>query len=76
MQECLDQHWFETLEEARSKIEQWRVEYNEARPHSALGNKTLGAFDRNWQQTREPNEAEFLTLQLAQVLGPAQNQSH
>jgi putative transposase len=61
-QECLDQHWFETLEEARGKIEQWRVEYNQARPHSALGNKTPEAFKRNWQQARGLNEAEFLTL--------------
>lgn len=61
-QECLDQHWFETLEEARGKIEQWRVEYNQARPHSALGNKTPEAFKKNWQQARGLNEAEFLTL--------------
>jgi len=61
-QECLNQHWFETLEEARNKIEQWRVEYNETRPHSALGNETPEAFKKNWQQTRGSNEAEILTL--------------
>ncbi len=61
-QECLDQHWFETLEEARKKIEQWREEYNETRPHSALGNKTPEAFKKNWQQARGSNEAENLTL--------------
>ena len=51
-QECLDQHWLETLEEARNKIEQWRVEYNETRPHSALGNETPEAFKKNRQQAR------------------------
>jgi putative transposase len=61
-QECLDQHWFETLAEARRMIEQWRKEYNESRPHSALGNKTPEAFKENWQRTRGSNEAEFLTL--------------
>jgi putative transposase len=61
-QECLDQHWFETFEEARSKIEQWRVEYNHSRPHSALENKTPEAFKKNLQQARGPKEAEFLTL--------------
>lgn len=61
-QECLDQHWFETLEEARRTVEKWREEYNQTRPHSALGNKTPEAFKENWQRTREPNEAEFLTL--------------
>lgn len=36
--ECLNVHWFETLEEARRTIETWRIDYNEQRPHSALGN--------------------------------------
>jgi putative transposase len=36
--ECLNVHWFETLAEARRLIEAWRVEYNESRPHMALGN--------------------------------------
>jgi len=34
--ECLNAHWFLTLADARSVIEQWRREYNEERPHSAL----------------------------------------
>lgn len=34
--ECLNQHWFTTLHEAREIIEQWRQEYNHERPHSAL----------------------------------------
>lgn len=34
--ECLNAHWFLTLTDARSVIEQWRREYNEERPHSAL----------------------------------------
>ena len=38
--ECLNQNWFESIEEARSKIEQWRVGYNEYRPRSALGQQT------------------------------------
>jgi putative transposase len=36
--ECLNVHWFETLAEARRLIEAWRIEYNESRPHMALGN--------------------------------------
>ena len=36
--ECLNIHWFETLTEARQEIESWRVDYNESRPHMALGN--------------------------------------
>jgi putative transposase len=36
--ECLDQHWFTSLEDAKSTIESWRKEYNTERPHTALGN--------------------------------------
>ena len=35
--ECLDTHWFGTLAEAKESIEAWRKEYNESRPHRALG---------------------------------------
>lgn len=38
--ECLNLHWFLSLRDAREKIESWRVDYNQVRPHSALGNLT------------------------------------
>lgn len=38
--ECLNEHWFLDLADARSKIETWRHDYNEVRPHSALGDRT------------------------------------
>lgn len=34
--ECLNQHWFRTMEEARYEIELWRDHYNHVRPHSSL----------------------------------------
>ncbi|MBO2692926.1 IS3 family transposase [Shewanella algae] len=34
--ECLNQHWFRTLDEARYEIELWREHYNHVRPHSSL----------------------------------------
>ncbi|VTZ49557.1 conserved hypothetical protein [Methylocella tundrae] len=37
--ECLNAHWFMSLDDARSKMEEWRKDYNEVRPHSAIGNK-------------------------------------
>lgn len=37
--ECLNTHWFLTLDDARQKMELWRRDYNEVRPHSAIGNK-------------------------------------
>ena len=38
--ECLNQHWFQSLSEAREIIEDWRLEYNRIRPHSSLDNLT------------------------------------
>ena len=37
--ECLNTHWFLSLDDARAKMEEWRRDYNEVRPHSAIGNK-------------------------------------
>ena len=42
--ECLNEHWFLTLQEAQLVIEAWRREYNEERPHSAIGNLTPMEF--------------------------------
>jgi putative transposase len=36
--ECLNLEWFTSLREARTVIEEWRVSYNQVRPHSSLGN--------------------------------------
>lgn len=36
--ECLNQHWF-SLDDARQKMEEWRRDCNEVRPHRAIGNK-------------------------------------
>ena len=38
--ECLDAHWFATLTEAKQLTAAWRREYNESRPHRALGERT------------------------------------
>lgn len=38
--ECLNASWFQTLAQARSAIEIWRRDYNEARPHSGIGDQT------------------------------------
>ena len=35
--ECLNAHWFLTLDDARAKMEEWRRYYNEERPHGAIG---------------------------------------
>jgi len=37
-QECLNENWFLSLQDAMEKIESWRQHYNEERPHGSLGN--------------------------------------
>lgn len=44
--ECLNQHWFADLADARKLIEAWRVDYNEVRPHSSLGDLAPLEFAR------------------------------
>lgn len=57
--ECLNEHVFRTIEEARVIIESWRDDYNQNRPHSSLGNLTpeeYAAQDRVRQtEMRNPN---------------------
>jgi transposase InsO family protein len=42
--ECLNEHWFTGLLQARTIIETWRREYNEERPKKALGGLTPAAY--------------------------------
>lgn len=42
--ECLNDNWFVSLPDARQTIEEWRRDYNEERPHSALGYLTPVEF--------------------------------
>ena len=45
--ECLNQHWFLSLEDAQEKVSAWRKESNEQRPHSSLDQQTPRQFARN-----------------------------
>lgn len=63
-QECLNQHWFLSLEDAKVKIEAWRREYNSNRPHSALGNLTpeeFSGFQEKIPLHKEGKKPNFLT---------------
>lgn len=44
---CLNLHWFRSMDEAREKICSWRLDYNEVRPHSSLGYQPPSVFARN-----------------------------
>jgi putative transposase len=51
--ECLNQHWFGSLAEARTIIGAWRVEDNTARPHTALHNQVPAVYEAYWIQAQE-----------------------
>ena len=59
----MNANWFENLADARRKIEAWREDYNQHRPHSSLAYRTPAEFARRWspspsttvvEQTGEP----------------------
>ncbi|MBR7960408.1 transposase, partial [Burkholderia vietnamiensis] len=57
-QECLNAHWFLSLEDARRKIEVWREYYNEARSHSALQWMTPVEFASQCNDRADPARPE------------------
>ena len=42
--ECLNEHWFVSLADAKTTIELWRIDYNTVRPHSSLDGATPAHF--------------------------------
>jgi putative transposase len=56
--ECLNQHVFLSLADARDSLEKWRKDYNRARPHSALDWMTPEEYNERhqpYQQTGATN---------------------
>jgi putative transposase len=49
--ELLNQHWWREVAEAREAIDAHLLDYNEVRPHSALGNQTPSEFARRYTET-------------------------
>lgn len=54
--ECLNTHWFLSLDDACCKIENWRQDYNHFRPHSSLGDLTPNEF---FEQFTRSQNADF-----------------
>ena len=50
--ECLNLNWFLSIDDARTKIEAWRIDYNEYRPHSSLGDVPPNVFAEEVKQSR------------------------
>jgi putative transposase len=59
--ECLNQHWFVSLRDARERIRDWRIDYNTERPHSALGNLPPAQYAEQWRL----KERTRFTLEVA-----------
>lgn len=57
--ECLNAHVFLSLHDARRKIEAWRVDYNEQRPHGSLGQLTPAEFAQRQLDNRPPEAQNF-----------------
>jgi len=57
--ECLNVMQFMSLEDARAKIEAWRVDYNQHRPHSSLGHLTPSEFIQSRQGNQARKAAEL-----------------
>jgi len=57
--ECLNVHQFTSIEDARAKIEAWRVDYNARRPHSSLGLLTPNEFVAQRQAERAARSGIF-----------------
>jgi putative transposase len=63
--ECLNINWFLSLEDAREKIEEWRREYNEWRPHSSLDNLTPSQY----LEEQDAREGRISPILAGKVLG-------
>jgi putative transposase len=57
--ECLNVHQFTSIEDAKAKIEAWRVDYNQRRPHSSLGHLTPNEYAQQ-RQNSGAEEVAFL----------------
>jgi putative transposase len=62
--ECLNEHLFVTIDEARAEIEKWRIDYNTARPHSGLGKLTPEEFAQK-HRVSYPADPESVRLSVA-----------
>ena len=50
--ECLNASWFLSMADARDRIKAWRIDYNENRPHTTLGNLTPREFTEQAYRAR------------------------
>lgn len=52
-QECLNASWFLSMADARARINEWKDDYNQNRPHTSLGNLTPAQFADQLKSARK-----------------------
>lgn len=52
--ECLNASWFLSMSDAQDRLNEWRDDYNEMRPHTSLGNLTPKEFTDQDRTARKP----------------------
>ena len=57
--ECLNEHWFTSLAQARKVVTEWRRDYNEVRPHSSCGRIPPAKFAANHRAQQANNAVTF-----------------
>ena len=73
--ECLNEHWFSTLHEARSILEAWRRDYNTVRPHSSLGYQTPSEASAGLRQTLAVTQPGACTTDASPLCCPQDSTS-
>ena len=56
--ECLNAHWFLSLDDACEKIESWRNDYNHFRPHSSIGDAAPAVFAKAFRTPKRPPKSQ------------------
>jgi putative transposase len=60
--ECLNEHWFRSLAEARATIVAWRIDYNQHRPHSTPGYTPPAEFAAALRSRHAGSEEQEITV--------------
>jgi putative transposase len=60
--ECLNEHWFTSLADARRILAAWRLDYNTVRPHSSLQNLTPEQFAQQQRQNASLHQKPLLPI--------------
>ncbi len=66
--ECLNEHWFQTLHQARKEIAAWRLDYNEVRPHGSIGRMPRSCGATNACHEESLRVSDLLTLPHSAVV--------